>query len=168
LTNPTQLYFVLPFYTFHRSIVFGIFTFLLVIVSLVIVLLVLMQKSKDGGMGSALGGGAVEATFGGEAGNVLTRWTIGAAIIFFVLAFGLYLGHIYEYRHGTSPGGSLPTLAAPASAPAPAPTTGTTPVTVPSTAPATTAPAATGATTAPAAGAPATSTPGPEAPKKQP
>lgn len=108
------------------SIVLWILTFLLILVSIFIVLVVLAQKSKDGGMGSALGGGAVEATFGGEAGNVLTRWTIGAAVLFFVLAFGLYLGRIYEAKHAGSSEGALPTIAAPAVAPA-APATGTTP-----------------------------------------
>ena len=38
------------------SIVLGILTFVLILVSLFIVLVVLAQKSKDGGMGAALGG----------------------------------------------------------------------------------------------------------------
>ena len=46
------------------SIVLGILTFVLILVSLFIVLVVLAQKSKDGGMGAALGGGAAEAAFG--------------------------------------------------------------------------------------------------------
>ena len=72
------------------SIVLGILTFVLILVSLFIVLVVLAQKSKDGGMGAALGGGAAEAAFGAETGNVLSKSTIYAAVMFFVLAFALY------------------------------------------------------------------------------
>lgn len=101
------------------SVILGIFTFLLILVSLFLVMVVLMQKSKDGGIGAALGGGAAEAAFGAETGNVLSRSTIYASIIFFVLAFGLYLGRIYERKHAANAGGALPTIAAPA-VPAPA------------------------------------------------
>lgn len=55
-----------------------------------------MQKpSSNAGMGAALGGGAAEQAFGGEATNVLTRGTIYAIIAFFVISFGLYLGNLY-------------------------------------------------------------------------
>ncbi len=96
------------------SVLLGILTFILILVSLFLVMIVLMQKSKDGGMGAALGGGAAEAAFGAETSNVLSRSTIYAAILFFVLAFGLYLGRIYERKHAASAGGALPTIAAPA------------------------------------------------------
>ena len=97
------------------SIVLGILTFILILVSLFIVLVVLAQKSKDGGMGAALGGGAAEAAFGAETGNVLSKSTIYAAVLFFVLAFALYLGRIYESKHASAAAGSaLPTIAAPA------------------------------------------------------
>ncbi len=128
------------------SIVLGILTFVLILISLFIVLVVLAQKSKDGGMGAALGGGAAEAAFGAETGNVLSKSTIYAAIAFFVLAFALYLGRIYESKHASAAAGNaLPTIAVPA-APAPA-----------------------AAAPAPAAAAPAatpTPTPATEAPKK--
>jgi preprotein translocase subunit SecG len=119
------------------SIVLGILTFVLILVSLFIVLVVLAQKSKDGGMGAALGGGAAEAAFGAETGNVLSKSTIYAAVLFFVLAFALYLGRIYESKHAAAVAGSaLPTIAAPAApAAAPASTASTTPgaVTLPTT-----------------------------------
>jgi preprotein translocase subunit SecG len=113
----------LLFSTFHMSIVLGILTFVLILVSLFIVLVVLAQKSKDGGMGAALGGGAAEAAFGAETGNVLSKSTIYASVLFFVLAFALYLGRIYESKHASAAAGSaLPTIAVPAAAtPAPAP-----------------------------------------------
>jgi preprotein translocase subunit SecG len=130
------------------SIVLGILTFVLILVSLFIVLVVLAQKSKDGGMGAALGGGAAEAAFGAETGNVLSKSTIYAAVMFFVLAFALYLGRIYENKHAAAGDGSmLPRIAVPAAAPVPAATT--VPLTVP-------APAAPAGSTVPA----------PEAPKK--
>ncbi len=130
------------------SIVLGILTFILILVSIFLVLVVLAQKTKDGGIGSALGGGAAEAAFGAETTNVLTTATKYSAILFFVLAFALYLGRIYERKVASAAAGSaLPTIAAPAAAPAPAPAAGTTAapaVTVPATpAPAATAPATT-------------------------
>ena len=97
------------------SVILGIFTFVLILTSLVLIALVLMQKAKsDGGMGAAMGGGMAEATFGAETGNVLSKATINAAIVFFVLSFALYLGRIYEGKHASS-GGALPTIAAPLS-----------------------------------------------------
>lgn len=48
------------------GILLGILTFVLILVSLFLVLIVLMQKSKDGGMGATLGGGAAEAAFGAD------------------------------------------------------------------------------------------------------
>ena len=97
------------------SIVLGILTFVLILVSIFLVLIVLMQKSKDGGMGAALGGGAAEAAFGADTNNVLVQATKYSAILFFVLAFVLYLGRIYERTHaGASAGKALPSIAAPA------------------------------------------------------
>jgi preprotein translocase subunit SecG len=104
------------------SIVIGILTFVLILLSLFIVLVVLAQKSKDGGVGAALGGGAAEAAFGAETGNVLSRATINASIAFFILSFALYLGHIYQRKQAAATGGSLPTITVPA-APVAAPAT---------------------------------------------
>ena len=100
------------------SLLIGIFTFVLILVSLFLVLLVLMQKAKnDGGMGAALGGGATEATFGADTGNVLTKATINSAIAFFVLSLGLYLGHIHMRNSAAAEAGSaLPDIEAPAGA----------------------------------------------------
>jgi preprotein translocase subunit SecG len=71
----------------------GFFTFLLILLSFFTVLVVLMQRpSANAGMGAALGGGAAEQAFGGEAGNVLTKTTIYSIIIFLLVSFGLYLG----------------------------------------------------------------------------
>jgi preprotein translocase subunit SecG len=98
------------------TLLIPIFTFILIIVSLFMVLLVLMQKAKsDGGLGAALGGGAAEATFGADTGNVLTKGTINAAIAFFVLSLGLYLSHIYVRNNAAAEAATaLPTIEAPA------------------------------------------------------
>lgn len=105
------------------SLVIGILTFILIITSLFLVLVVLMQRAKtDGGMGSAMGGGSMESTFGAETGNVLSGATIKAAVVFFVLSFGLYLAHIYQLKHHEAGDSKLPTITAPAvTTPSPVP-----------------------------------------------
>ncbi len=122
------------------SILIGIATFVLILVSIFMVLVVLAQKAKnDGGVGAAMGSGVTEATFGAETGNVLTTATIRAAVAFFVLSFLLYLGHIYQRSHGTASGGALPTIDTPAlpapAADAAAPASEVPAVTLPATAP---------------------------------
>jgi preprotein translocase subunit SecG len=122
------------------SILLGFLTFLLIATSIVLIFLVLLQKAKsDGGMGAAMGGGMAEATFGADTGNVLSKATINASIVFFVLSFTLYLGRIYEGKHHVVSGGGLPTIAVPISA---TPLKGPTAVTVPVGAVPTPAPAA--------------------------
>lgn len=78
------------------SLLIGIFTLILVVVCILLVLVILMQRpNANAGMGSALGGGAAESTFGGEAGNVLTRATVKLTVLFFVISAGLFLGYIF-------------------------------------------------------------------------
>src|ERR1700733_7068388 len=96
------------------SIILGIGTAALILTSLLLILLVLAQKAKsDGGMGAAMGGGMAEATFGADTGNVLSKATINASIVFFVLSIALYLGRIYEIKHSSGSSGMLPTIAVP-------------------------------------------------------
>lgn len=52
------------------------------VVCLMLIGIILIQKSKGRGMGLSFGGGAAEAVFGGQMGNVLTRTTVILAIIF--------------------------------------------------------------------------------------
>jgi len=115
------------------SILIWILTFVLVLVSIFLILIVLAQKSKDGGVGAALGGGMTESAFGAETGNVLSRATRNATIAFFILAFALYLAHNYQRKQSNDNGDKLPTIGAPAvSKSVPAPTSaaskGTAPV----------------------------------------
>lgn len=125
------------------NIFIGILTVLLILLSVFIVLVVLIQKPRaDSGLGTAMGGGMAEATFGAETGNVLTRATIASSIAFFVLAFGLYLLQLNAHKKSlrADAGTGLPSVTAPAStAPAPVlpPVVGpeTTPATSPAPAP---------------------------------
>ncbi len=96
------------------SLLIGIFTAVLVFVSIILVFLVLMQKAKSDAGVAAMGGGGMESAFGAEAGNVLSGATIKAAIAFFVLSFGLYLAHIYQAKHQAVADSKLPVVTAPA------------------------------------------------------
>jgi preprotein translocase subunit SecG len=138
------------------SIVIWLLTFVLVLLSVFLVLIVLMQKSKsDGGVGAALGGGMTEATFGADTGNMLATMTRNGAIAFFVITFGLYLAHIYQHRTDRAKT-ILPTISAPAAAPAAPAVTPAPEATSEVTAPAVSVPAT---EAAPAAATPATTEP---------
>ncbi len=69
------------------------YTFLSIVyvfVCLFLILVVLLQSGKGGGLGSAFGGGASQQIFGGAgAGNLLTRLTAGFAFTFMALSVWL-------------------------------------------------------------------------------
>ena len=93
------------------GIIIGFFTILLILVSIFLILIVLMQRaSANSGMGSALGGGAAESALGGEAGNILTKLTVKGTVIFFVVAFGLYLGQLASYDNAERSGIVVPVI----------------------------------------------------------
>ena len=119
------------------SLVIGILTFVLILTSLFLVMVVLMQRAKsDAGMGSAMGGSSMESTFGAETGNVLSGATIKASIVFFVLSFALYLAHIYQAKHHDGVDNKLPTVVQPAGlTPAPVIPAASTPAPQPSSQP---------------------------------
>src|SRR5580698_7342080 len=55
-----------------------------------LMLVVLLQQGKGGGMGAAFGGGATAQVFGGRgAGNILTRATAVCAVTFMVTSVSL-------------------------------------------------------------------------------
>jgi preprotein translocase subunit SecG len=121
------------------SLLIGVLTFILIVTSLFLVLIVLMQRAKsDGGLGAAMAGGATESAFGAETNNVLSSATIKGSIVFFVLSFALYLANIYQAKHHEAGDNKLPTVTAPAIAPSAAPA----PLTTPGVQPATTPPGA--------------------------
>lgn len=78
------------------NIIISLLTFVLILISLFMVLVILMQRANtNAGMGSAFGGGVAESAFGTETTNVLVRATKWSAAAFFVIAlvlFLLYLG----------------------------------------------------------------------------
>lgn len=55
-----------------------------VVCGVLLVGVILLQKSKDEGLGLAFGAGVGETLFGSRAGNVLTKITIGLAVAFLV------------------------------------------------------------------------------------
>src|SRR5271165_2841583 len=59
-------------------------------VCIFLMLVVLLQQGKGGGMGAAFGGGATQQVFGGRgAGNLLTRATATCATIFMLTSISL-------------------------------------------------------------------------------
>lgn len=79
------------------NIIISLLTFILIIISLFMVLVILMQRaSANAGMGSAFGGGVTESAFGAETTNILTRATKWSAVAFFVIALALYLMYMSQ------------------------------------------------------------------------
>ena len=74
---------------------YGVIVFIFVIVCLLLMGIILMQSSQTGGMGAAMGGGAMNAAFGGQgADKLLVRVTSGLAVTFMVLAITIgFMGH---------------------------------------------------------------------------
>jgi preprotein translocase subunit SecG len=70
------------------------------LVGIFLVLIVLMQRSKEGGMGAAFGAGVTESLFGASSGNVLTKITVWTAAIFF--ATSLSMAIIFSRTGSTS------------------------------------------------------------------
>ena len=68
--------------------------------SLSLIGLILLQKSKDGGLGLAFGSGSNDSLFGARAGNVLTKATVGIGIVFIVNT--LILGMLFAGSANTS------------------------------------------------------------------
>ncbi len=143
------------------SFLIPVLSFCLTLVSLFVIFIVLAQPAKsDGGMGAAMGGGMAEATFGAETSSVLSKATVKAAVVFFVLSLILYLTRLGAHKHEAS-GSALPVIPV-STVPVSAPAAGAPP------AAALTIPAASAsAGSAPAAPAPVPATPAP-APAKQP
>jgi preprotein translocase subunit SecG len=67
------------------NILLGIYVF----VSVLMILIILMQRPKSEGLGAAFGGGVTENIFGAQTTNVLTKITGWFAAIFFLLTFVL-------------------------------------------------------------------------------
>jgi len=59
-------------------------------------LVVLMQRSKQEGLGAAFGGGFTESVWGAQTSQVLVKATIWFAAIFFILSIAL--ARLYSHR----------------------------------------------------------------------
>jgi len=108
-----------------------LFTILLafhILVCVLLVLVILLQAGKGGGLASAFGGtGTTEAVFGGrQAVTFLNKATTYLGIIFFLSSFGLALLSSYssgprsvvQQQLQSSPTGPLPVAPAPKAQPA--------------------------------------------------
>lgn len=111
-------------------------TFLLVLhvfTCILLVLVVLVQSGKDGGIGMMSGGGSSQTVFGSSGGaNFFTKFTSACAAVFMVTS--IFLTITKGNKHNSVFAGQVPAKTAPATPGAPAATSG---------APAAAAPAAT-------------------------
>lgn len=118
------------------SIIIGFLYVVEVVVCLLLVLVVMLQKPKEGGLGGAISGGMLEASLGADAGNVLIRTTVVLGTVF--LLNTLILARLTSTVHSRSlmAGESEPTAEAAPALPAAAPELPATPAPAPAPAPA--------------------------------
>lgn len=88
------------------SILIGFLYVIEVIVCLLLALVVMLQKPKDGGLGGAIGGGMLEASLGADAGTVLVKATATLGAIF--LLNTLLLARLTCVKGGLMDGASAP------------------------------------------------------------
>jgi preprotein translocase subunit SecG len=72
-----------------------------VVDALLMVLLILMQRPKSEGLGAAFGGGVTENIFGAQTTNVLVKFTVWLAGIFFALTFALSVLYAHKATRDT-------------------------------------------------------------------
>lgn len=123
----------------------GLLIFIEIVSAVLLIAIILLQKTKDEGLGLAFGAGVGETLFGSRAGNVLTKITIGLAVVFLIDT--LILGYLAS---GTVTSGSV-TDRLPATAPASTPISAPALPGLPSAVPAASAPVAPASAPAPAA-----------------
>ena len=70
--------------------------FFFVIDCLLMILVVLMQRSKQEGLGAAFGGGFTESVWGAQTSNVLVKTTVVLAAVFFCVS--ILLARLYSVR----------------------------------------------------------------------
>ena len=67
------------------GVIAGILNFLVLVIGLFLILLVLIQRGKGGGLIGALGGAGGSSPFGSRAGDQFTRITIYVALVWLFL-----------------------------------------------------------------------------------
>jgi preprotein translocase subunit SecG len=92
---------MLSMLTLGANITVTILATLFVLTCLFMMLIILIQKPKGGGLSGAFGGagGSAQAAFGAKTGDLLTTITIGCFIAFLGLAIGL----VYAIRDDVTP-----------------------------------------------------------------
>ena len=104
------------------SIFINLILILDILVCLLLILLTLMQRPKNEGLGAAFGGGMTENLFGADTTNVLAKATRILAGAFFVLTLGLSMLYTHQANALSSVQAKLASKPAPTAAPAvPAP-----------------------------------------------
>jgi preprotein translocase subunit SecG len=74
------------------EIVANLLIFIIVALAVILICLILVQRSKQGGLGAlggGSGGGATEEVFGAGFGNVLSKATVVCVVLFFASTMGL-------------------------------------------------------------------------------
>ncbi|HEV3272372.1 MAG TPA: preprotein translocase subunit SecG [Candidatus Methylacidiphilales bacterium] len=82
--------------TFFINAAIDVLLFFYVIDCIFMGLVIMMQRSKQEGLGAAFGSGMMSDTFGAQTSNVLVKATVVSAIIFFVLSISL--ARLYSVR----------------------------------------------------------------------
>src|SRR5471032_861481 len=81
---------------FWTNLTIDILLFLYVIDCVFMGFVIMMQRSKQEGLGAAFGGGFTESIWGAQTSNVLVKATVWAAIFFFILSISL--ARLYSHR----------------------------------------------------------------------
>ena len=81
---------------FWTNTVIDVLLFFYVIDCAFMGLVIMMQRSKQEGLGAAFGGGFTESVWGAQTSQVLVKATVWAAIIFFILSISL--ARLYSHR----------------------------------------------------------------------
>jgi len=138
---------------FWTNALIDVLLFLFVVNCLLMCLVVLMQRSKQEGLGAAFGGGFTDSVWGAQTSQVLVKTTVWLAAFFFILSISL--ARLYAHREAVSLEKSPvqeqllhPITTAPAAVPA-FPTNAAGSTVVPTAAPMTPSPAVTATNAAP-------------------
>jgi preprotein translocase subunit SecG len=79
-------------------------TVIIIAVSVLMVLVVLIQRPKQEGLGAAFGGGALDSALGAHTTDILQKFTTWLGIVFFVSAIGLAMVKTREFRGSAADG----------------------------------------------------------------
>ena len=90
---------------FWTDIAIDTLLFFFVIICVLMCLVVLMQRSKQEGLGAAFGGGFTESVWGAQTSQVLVKTTVILAALFFILS--ITLARLYTHRDALSAKGSV-------------------------------------------------------------